>query len=329
MTWNRHQIGGFVGFLVLSCSAAFSQSTHSIALAEATVLGTVELHIRVLDRQNLGARVLVDLHTDASRIISAYSDWSGNVTFQGLVPGSYVAVIKVAGENIYRHELQLPAGQKVTSKVVRLPNVIATLDAGHVSQNNLRAPAKANKSFLQGVAGIRSGNLEEALQHFEEALKIYPAYSESCNGRGVVLHMMNRSDEAEEAFRAAIRFDPKSFEPRYNLGKLLLERNRPAEAKAELQTAFDLDDENITTAELLIDSMLMMHDTKSAISAATSLHQRGLRHPAHIHLQIASELENQGMTEAASEQDRLVGQDEPSAVERQETGRTGTLFPGN
>ena len=75
---------------------------------------------------------------------------------------------------------------------------------------------------MKGIDALRSEHIEKALSFLDEALKIYPAHSQSHNARAVALHQIQRNDEAEKAFRMALRFDGESLEPRFNLGKLLL-----------------------------------------------------------------------------------------------------------
>jgi tetratricopeptide (TPR) repeat protein len=318
---RRCYFWGLFWLHLLLSSLALSQSPSGRGIAgekESAVSNAQKIHIRVLDGKDLGARVLVELLLNGSRAASAYTDWSGNVTFRGIVPGKYTLAITVPGQVVYHKDLNVQEGQNLANAVLRIPNVVFTSETGKAAVNDLRAPPKAYRSYLEGMDAMRSGNPEEALLRLDDALKIYPAHSKSHNARGVALHMLNRNEEAEAEFRAAARFDAKSFEPQFNLGKLLLDSHRPFEARAVLQRAFDLDKENVATAELLTDSMLMMHNTEPAILLAKSLDRRGLKYPARVHLQIASELSKEGMLKPAAEQYRLALEGDPSLPERHE-----------
>jgi tetratricopeptide (TPR) repeat protein len=294
---------------------------HPSAIAQdsgQSLLSRQELQIRVLDDQNLGVRALINLGIDELQQQTAYTDWSGNTTFRGLTPGTYTLLIKAAGGELYRSQLTLKSGEGSRSEVVRLHNVILTERTDKVSVNDLRVPSEAYKYYLTGITAIRAGNLEKALQSLDMAVMIYPAHSKSHNARGVVLHMAQRIKEAEGAFRNAIKFDAYSLEPRLNLGNLLLESNRPSEAKLELWRAVELEPENMTAIELLVESMLMTRDEVSAAALVRSLHGRNARHSAGLHLGIASALTDHGMIDLAIEQCSLVLQDGPTFSERLE-----------
>jgi Tfp pilus assembly protein PilF len=295
---------GLFAFQLVLCGCVLSQSNSKQIISRrpgyADSPGRSELRIRVVDQRSLGARVLVNLEFDGSLAFSAYSDWSGNVAFQGLVAGKYAVVIVLNGQEIRREMLTLAEGENIQSEVIRLSAFTFTDKTDKTSVNDLRAPAKAYNLYLEGLEAIRSGHLEQARKDLDDALKIYPVHSQSHNARGVILHMSRRNDEAEQEFRAAIRFDPKAFEPRFNLGKLLLECNKPAEAKQALQRALELDkeSESVATIELLVDSMLLTHDVQSAISLTESLQRKGVKYPARIDLGIAWELYQEGKVES-------------------------------
>ena len=274
-----------------------------------------EVQIRVLDDRDLGVRALINLGIDELQQRTAYTDWSGNATFRGLAPGTYTLVVRVGEEELYRDQLTLKSGKGSKSEVVRLHNLTLTERTDKVSVNDLRVPSEAYKYYLTGIAAIRAGNLEKALQFLDMAVMIYPAHSKSHNARGVVLHMAQRIKEAEGAFRNAIKFDAHSLEPRLNLGNLLLESNRPSEAKLELWRAVELEPENMTAIELLVESMLITRDEESAASLVRSLHGRNAKHSAGLHLRIASTLTDHGMIDLAIEQCSLVFQDGPSLSE--------------
>ena len=278
-----------------------------------------DLRIRVVDDKNLGVRVmitLVDLRIYAPVELIAYTDWSGNATFRELPLGNYTVIVSSAGNELHRSQLAFKSAKGSTYEVVHLHNVTFADRTDKISLNDLNAPPEAYRQYLAGVKAIRAGDFEKALLALDKALMIYPGYSKSYNARGVAFHMIQNARQAEDSFRHAIEFDMDSLEPRINLGNLLLESNRPSEARIELQKAVEIDAENLTATELLLESMLVTHDESSAVSLARSLHRKGAKHPARFHLKIASALEEHGMVDLQAEEYSTLLQDEPSPSEK-------------
>jgi tetratricopeptide (TPR) repeat protein len=74
---------------------------------------------------------------------------------------------------------------------------------------------------LKGNDFFRSGDFEEALVCYEQALKLDPLYSFAWNNRGSVLNSLNRYEEALDSFNKAVETDPKNDLAWRNRGKIL------------------------------------------------------------------------------------------------------------
>src|SRR5207249_3937833 len=74
-------------------------------------------------------------------------------------------------------------------------------------QHRARRAASKQERYQAGIAATRSGDLREALKHFDDAIVLDPSYPSTHGARGVVLAMMNNARDAEAALRAAIGFD--------------------------------------------------------------------------------------------------------------------------
>jgi protein O-mannosyl-transferase len=78
-----------------------------------------------------------------------------------------------------------------------------------------------------------SGRVDEAMQHYQEALRLKPGLVEAHNNMGIALSDMGRVTEGIEQYKEGLRMNPRSPEAHYNLGNALRSLGRPAEAVEE------------------------------------------------------------------------------------------------
>jgi tetratricopeptide (TPR) repeat protein len=108
------------------------------------------------------------------------------------------------------------------------------------------------------LAGLVSLSLDEylmALQWFDRALALYPAYLDALANRGVALQQAGRHPEALADYDEAIRWGCSKPELFYNRGNILRESGRLAEAIASYDIALRLEPaypEALRTAALVL-----------------------------------------------------------------------------
>jgi tetratricopeptide (TPR) repeat protein len=89
-----------------------------------------------------------------------------------------------------------------------------------------------------------AGRTAEAIEHYQEALKIDPNYSSAHNNLGVILDETGRTEEAIKHYRDALRIDPANAKANSNLGIALIETGRPFEAVESFRRALLNDPKN-------------------------------------------------------------------------------------
>ena len=109
-------------------------------------------------------------------------------------------------ETLWKHSLACTMG-----------NYIAELDLGNVYD--------------------RQGNKDDAMAHFQAALKINPKDSEAHNNLGNDLREEGQLDEAISQYHQAIQSDLDNPEPHYNLGIALGKMGQPAQEIAQYEEA--------------------------------------------------------------------------------------------
>ncbi len=86
-----------------------------------------------------------------------------------------------------------------------------------------------------GVALEKTGKLQEAIGHYEQAVLIRPEYPEAHYNLGVALERVGRATEAIDQYEQALRLTPTFTEARYNLAVALQRAGRAPEAVGQYE----------------------------------------------------------------------------------------------
>ena len=87
---------------------------------------------------------------------------------------------------------------------------------------------------MLGATSAGRGRTDEAIAHYQEALKIKPEYAEAQYNLGIALAACGRIDEAVEHYQKALEIRPDYAEAHINLGTVLLNQGRRDEARGVL-----------------------------------------------------------------------------------------------
>jgi len=91
-------------------------------------------------------------------------------------------------------------------------------------------PRSAEARNNLGGALLVRGEVDEAMEHLQEALRIDPNHAEAHSNLGVALARRGRSTEAIDHYREALRLDPYQTQAYSNLGNALLQQGQVREA---------------------------------------------------------------------------------------------------
>jgi tetratricopeptide (TPR) repeat protein len=124
------------------------------------------------------------------------------------------------------------------------------------------------KLFERGQGAHAHGDLERAVDLYEQALKLRPEFPEAEFQLGSALVSLNRLPEAEAAFRRSIELRKDWALPYSSLGSLLSRNNRDREAEPLLRQAIKLDPQNTAALRALAEVRLRAGDAQAAADLA-------------------------------------------------------------
>lgn len=204
---------------LLVCAAAAHAQQHGgvrglVTSAEGDPIPEVAVAVTALDLPTMRH----DISTDAQ----------GQFEHLDLRPGHYTVSAETGdlGSQIFRVRVQ--AGGVADVRFV--------LEAGRTAAAWLRAPGDdrtaAAAAFESGVQANRSGDIDQAIRHFESALRVMPSCLDCYFNLGIAHTEQNRFEAAETAFRGALSVRADYAAAYYGLAALFSKQNRPDDAAA-------------------------------------------------------------------------------------------------
>jgi tetratricopeptide (TPR) repeat protein len=99
----------------------------------------------------------------------------------------------------------------------------------------------AEAHFNLGNALRQKGRMTEAIAQYQEAVRIQPNYVKAQGNLGKILLQTGKADEALQHFQKALESNPNSPRTRYNLGLCFYRLGRMDEAIAQYQKALQME----------------------------------------------------------------------------------------
>ncbi len=189
----------------------------------------------------------ITLRTDQSILSTLYTNNSGEFQIRNLSQGIYFVEAELPKSNFETavRRVELGRGLMVDLTLeLRAKNDPSINRAGKVvSAAELRqvVPAAAKKQYELGLKFVNKGDYQQAANHFQEALSIYPDYLAARNDLGAQFLKLKRIDEAEQQFEIVLSNDPKNFNAKFNMGLVQVERRNYTEALVLLNQAIAID----------------------------------------------------------------------------------------
>lgn len=164
------------------------------------------------------------------------------------IPG-VTALVAAAGVAIYRRTAgwRLPLAAYATA-VILMALGVATWERSSIyatSESLWRdTVAKNPKAWIAhynlGNALAQKGMVQDAIEHYEQALEIKPDYRAAHNNIAFALFQAGRVDDAIAHLEQVVRIDPDSVEGHYNLGNAFMQTGRFQNAMEHYEQAVRL-----------------------------------------------------------------------------------------
>jgi Flp pilus assembly protein TadD len=101
------------------------------------------------------------------------------------------------------------------------------------------------------MAFFQKAQVDEAIVHFQEVLRIRPDFAEANNNLGAAFLQKGRMNEAIAYYQKAVQLEPLNAEFQSNLGYALFLRGEVREAIAHYQTSLEIQPQNAITSKNL------------------------------------------------------------------------------
>lgn len=184
-----------------------------------------------------------------------------------------------------------------------------------VSQLDLRAPKSARRQFDKGFQLFSGKQYQPAIDHFLQALAIYPKYVAAHNALGSAYLALKRNDDARSEFAQAAVLDPHLPAPFLNLAYTEFALQHYASALVASQKAASMAPLDLSALSALAYAQLMNKDYAGTISTTDKVHQRNEEGHSVVHLYAALASANEGnLSQARDELQTLIKEDQKSAA---------------
>jgi tetratricopeptide (TPR) repeat protein len=186
-------------------------------------------------RADFPGRVLVELQLHGAPIASQYTDEQGKFGFTSIANNLYRIVIR--DDRFYPVDQQVMLDVSITAISMVQINLIpreqtrkGDLPAQKGSnpfiidteEYRYKAPKKARKEFDRGVESDRNGKREDAIYHYEAAVKMAPDFYQAHNNLGSDYLSKSDFSAARKEFEEAIRLNQSDAAAYFNLSNVCI-----------------------------------------------------------------------------------------------------------
>jgi tetratricopeptide (TPR) repeat protein len=217
----------------------------------------IQGQVRYTDSNQPAARVPVRCN-GVGCIPILMTDNNGKFVFNVSV-GHYTISVQIPGyveQEESRDLLDLQSNEYIFFKLK--PDGMPKAAPSGLSDPNI--PETARKEFMKADEALATGKkqkLEEAVQHLEKAVTLYPKFSEAQLKLGTTYMDLQQFDKAEPALKKTLEINPKAANAFFALGELSLRQKKDEDAEKLLLQGLEIEDRSfqghLTLARVYLD----------------------------------------------------------------------------
>jgi tetratricopeptide (TPR) repeat protein len=189
----------------------------------------------------------ITLRNQTSILSTLYTNSSGEFQIRNLSEGIYFVEAEIRDSNFESAARRVELGRGLMADIAlelkEKKDPTGERKGKVVSAAELRqsVPSAAKKQYELGLKFVNKSDFQQAANHFQEALSIYPEYLAARNDLGAQYLKLKRIDEAEKQFEIVLSNDPKNFNAKFNMGLVEMERRHYTQAISLLNEAVAID----------------------------------------------------------------------------------------
>lgn len=238
-------------------------------------VGTIKGRVLLPSGTPPKSRFKVGVSSGSNTGTMIHTDANGEFIFNNLPEGVYE--VEVVGDTslfdpIVEQATVLRGGRTSMTIYLKEKGAVREKPAGDVvsvAELKQQVPEPAKREFEKATNLIRAGEREKAIEHFKQAIALYPQYLMARNDLGVQYLKLKRLDEAAEQLGAALEINPSVFNPRLNLGIVLVEQKKFSEAVEHLNQAAEINSSEPAPFLYIGIASIYMDDLDAAEEALT------------------------------------------------------------
>ncbi len=232
--------------------------------------GRVELDCKIVPANNSLNPWVVELKASSGELARMMSGLDGSTLhFKNLDPGIYNLCI-VGLENRKHCEsvdLTPPPGKdsfRFKKRLAEPRHELHSPDLNSVSRLKLEVPDNARDEMHRAEAAQLHGDMDQAIDHLKQAIKIYPDYTDALNNLGTYYHRQGKDDEAIAYFMQVTRLDPDFYGGWVNLAGSLIAVGEFQAALVASKHAFSIRPTDLQVLSQLALNYFYLHDFSQA-----------------------------------------------------------------